>query len=212
MITYFFLLSTSLLCLFSVLLAMFELQKYASNKHNMPQSPLLDLLHHPDLIFMVKYYTVSDYVIYFYIASLILFFNQYLYVFVYQLSFIYLFRSISFSITILPKCGKMKDKDNNRSSFQILYDYLSLSDKHTGHNNDLLFSGHSSFMLLYVLYLSYFSVIPLPIVYLLHFINFILSILNILSRCHYSIDVLYAYIVTIFIFQNTIGYLDKLIE
>jgi hypothetical protein len=179
-----------------------ELQKYASNTITL-LNPLQDILHRPELLFLIKYYNISDYVIGFYITTLVLFFNNYIHIFLYQLSILYLLRSISFSITLLPKCGKMKDKDNTRSSFRMLFDYLILRDTHTGHNNDLLFSGHSCFMLLYTLHVGkYYTFPPQTIIYLLHIVNGIMSMLNIVSRCHYSIDILYAYITTIFIFQN----------
>lgn len=192
---------SSISCLLTSLLITFELQKYASVTNTL-KTPLQDILHFSDIF--LKYYTISDYVISFYIANLVLFFNKHIDIFLYQLSILYLLRSISFSITLLPKCGKMADKNDNTGSFKILYQYLTLKDTHTGHNNDLLFSGHSTFMLLTTLYISRFYDIHIIIKIILHTINICMSLLNILSRCHYSIDILYAYITTIFVFQNTV--------
>ena len=111
-------------------------------------------------------------------------------------------RTISFTITILPKCGKMPDKDNSRSCYQILKDYATFQDTHTGHNNDLLFSGHTAFMTLYCLYVSHYYPEYLVISSMSWILNIGLSILNIMSRCHYSIDIFYALITTTFVFQN----------
>jgi hypothetical protein len=195
---------SSISCLLTSLLITFECQKYASITNTL-KTPLQDVLHFSD--FFLKYYNISDYVIGFYIISLILFFNNHIDVFLYQLSILYLIRSLSFSITLLPKCGKMADKSDNTGSFKILFQYITLKDTHTGHNNDLLFSGHSMFMLLYVLHLSKFYDIHILIKAILHIVSGSMSLLNIVSRCHYSVDILYAYITTIFIHQNTVDLL-----
>lgn len=195
---------SSIICFFSSVLIMFNFQKYAS-RNMIKGFPILpDILHRKEFEFFTKFYTVSDYFITFYLLSLILYFNSHISIFLFQLSIIYLLRSFSFSITLLSKPGKMSDKNHDQSSLKMLYDYISLNDKHTGMNNDLLFSGHTSFMCLYSLYLAHFEYVPDSVLVSIWMINGFLSILNVLSRCHYSIDVFYAYIATIFVFQNTI--------
>lgn len=167
------------------------------NKHRIV---LPDILHREDLKFLHKYYRISDNFIFLSISSLIFYYNSNLMSFLFDLSIIYLLRTISFTITILPKCGFMKDKDNTRSCVQILKDYVTFKDVHTGHNNDLLFSGHTAFMTLYCYHLGYFYDISESFKMIIWGLNFLLSLLNVASRCHYSIDVFYAYIVTSFVF------------
>lgn len=181
------------------ILFMIKAQIYISKKDT--KIPLFDHLHKN--MNYIKFYNISDYFIYCYILSLF-YFNFHICKFLNLLSLIYLIRTFSFTITILPKCGKIKDKTET-NSFKILYNYLSLKDRHSGYNNDLLFSGHTSFMHLYYLYLTYFKYISNTNSIILFTINFLLSLLNIVSRCHYSIDILYAYITTTFIFQNLIN-------
>jgi hypothetical protein len=179
---------------------MFKLQTYVSKKNT--NIPLYDHLHQNDKF--LKFYNISDYVIYSYILSLFYFNNQ-LPKFLNLLSIIYLLRTFSFTITILPKPGKMKDKENT-DVVKTFYNYITLKDLHFGHVNDLLYSGHTSFMHLYYLYLIHFNYISPTNGKILFIINFLLSLLNVLSRCHYSICILFAYITTTFIFQNLIEY------
>lgn len=184
--------------LISSILIMIRAQIYISKKDT--KIPLFDHLHKN--MDYIKFYNVSDYFIYFYILSLF-YFNSNISKFLNLLSIIYLIRTFSFTITILPKCGKIKDKTET-NSIKMLYNYLTLKDRHSGYNNDLLFSGHTSFMHLYYLYLRHFNYISNGTSMILFSINLLLSLLNILSRCHYSIDILYAYITTTFIFQNLV--------
>lgn len=190
----------SIIFFLSSILLMIKAQIYISSKNT--KIPLYDHLHFDRKY--VKFYTISDYFIYFYISTLF-YYNSEITKFLNLLSIIYLLRTLSFTITILPKCGLMPDK-TNKSALSILYNYASMKDRHTGHNNDLLFSGHTAFMFLYYLYLSHFNFIPVNLQYILFIVNLLLSILNILSRCHYSICILYAYITTLCVFQNLIDY------
>ncbi len=183
----------------------FYCQKKTSDKKNIENYTLPDILHTDSLNYH-KYYKWGDVSLQICILSLF-YFNEYIDKFLILMSMIYIIRGISFSITILPKCGKMIDKDNTRSCTQIFIDYATLKDNHTGHNNDLLFSGHVSFMFLFCLYITYFyklyenSMIIFLSYWLLLFVS---SIGVIITRCHYSIDVLYAYITTFFVFQNVV--------
>ena len=199
----------SILFFLSSISLMIKSQIYISNKDT--KIPLYDHLHINQKF--LKFYTISDYFIYFYILSLF-YFNNYFFLsqkagnlptFLNLLSIIYFIRTFSFTITILPKPGKMKNKTDT-SVVSILYKYITLKDKHTGYNNDLLFSGHTSFMHLYYLYLTHFNYISPTNGKILFIINLLLSLLNVLSRCHYSICILFAYITTTFVFQNLVEY------
>ena len=168
----------SFLFFLSGILTMIKAQIYISDKNT--KIPLYDHLH-KDHKFL-KFYNISDYVIYMYILSLF-YFNNNLSTFLNLLSIVYFIRTFSFTITILPKCGKMKDK-TDKSALNIMYNYIILKDKHTGYNNDLLFSGYTAFMHLYYLYLTHYNYVSYNRGILLFSVNLLLSILNIVSRCH----------------------------
>lgn len=109
--------------LISSILIMIRAQIYISKKDT--KIPLFDHLHKN--MDYIKFYNVSDYFIYFYILSLF-YFNSNISKFLNLLSIIYLIRTFSFTITILPKCGKIKDKTET-NSIKMLYNYISLKDK-----------------------------------------------------------------------------------
>jgi hypothetical protein len=193
-------LPVSAIFLLTSISVMFKLQTYVSKKNT--NIPLYDHLHQSSKY--LKFYNVSDYFIYLYILSLF-YFNNHLPQFLNLLSIIYLLRTFSFTITILPKPGKMKDKENT-NVFKTFYNYITLKENHFGHVNDLLYSGHTSFVHLYYLYLTHFNYITPTNGRILFSVNLLLSLLNVLSRCHYSICILFAYITTTFVFQNLVDY------
>lgn len=172
-------------------------QIYVSGKAS-NDTPLFDQLHRNEKY--LKYYNISDHFIHFYILTLF-YYHDHIDDFLNMLSLVYLLRTIFFTITILPKCGKMKNKTET-SFYEILYNHITLKETHSGYNNDLFFSGHTSFMYLYNLYLVHFNYIEFNTGVLLFGLNLFLSILNILSRCHYSICILGAYCMTTLIYQN----------
>lgn len=191
----------SLSLFIGTLFVMTKAQKIISTAIPRDFPVLVDFFHCESLDFS-EYYMVSDYFIMSGIFLLFTTFNSFWSSFLYDLSLIYMLRTLSFSLTILPKCGKMKDKDNNRTCAQILWDYASFKDRHTGHNNDLLFSGHTAFMTLYCLHVSYFYPEYVYFNFICAILTGGLSVWNVFSRCHYSIDILYALITTTLIFQN----------
>ncbi len=70
-----------------------------------------------------------------------------------------------------------------------------------GSCNDLLFSGHVSKILILLLLVDYYNVIPNYVSYI-YYILFVCMILFILSsRKHYSIDIIFGIIVSLFIFM-----------
>ena len=169
-------------------------QKYSNRRRN-DNVPLPDILHTPRLD-LSSIYKITDIPINVYIFLLVFKFNKHLSKFLWTMSLIYFVRALSFSVTTLPKCGKMKDKDNTRSCSAILRDYITLKDTHIGHNNDLLPSGHVCFSTLFVLYTQKYGYLTPTTNRMVWVVNIVNSILIILSRCHYSIDVFYAYVLT----------------
>jgi hypothetical protein len=94
-------------------------------------------------------------------------------------------RAISFSVTLLPDSSGM----------------CQLST-HLGSCFDLLFSGHSTIMLLCCLLLNQFYFIELKWKICLFANTGITSLLIILCRNHYTIDVLYSLLMTYFVYSN----------
>jgi hypothetical protein len=93
-------------------------------------------------------------------------------------------RAISFSVTLLPDSSGM----------------CQLST-HLGGCFDLLFSGHSTIMLLCCLLLNQFYDIQLKWKMVLFANTGITSFLIILCRNHYTIDVLYSILMTYFVYR-----------
>lgn len=175
-------------------------QKYSSNKRN-NNSPLPDILHTRRLNYS-KYYKLTDIPINIYVFLLIFSFNRHVPKFLWMMSITYFVRALSFSMTTLPKCGMMVDKDNNRSCSKILLDYVSLKDTHMGHNNDLLPSGHVCFSALFVMYANRYGYLSPLHNKILWSVNILNSIFIILTRCHYSIDVMYAYVISYLVYSK----------
>jgi hypothetical protein len=173
-------------------------QKYASNKKNR-NIPLPDILHVDSLNFS-RYYKLTNIVINVYLFLLIFRFNKHIPKFLWMMSMNYFIRALSFSMTILPKCGSMIDKDSTRTCSQILKDYITLKDTHIGHNNDLLPSGHVSFSVIFVLYANKYGYLSHRYNNIFWLINILNSIFIILTRCHYSIDIFYAYVLSYVIY------------
>ncbi len=194
----------SILYLLSSVIVTIRFQKYISKKAT-TNIPLFDHCHSDSNLWITEYYTVADIFMIIYWVLLIFLYNDFLKDLLYILGTLYYLRTLLFTITVLPKCGKMADKDCSRTVSKIIFDYITLQDKHTGFNNDLLFSGHTMFSTLFSLYVTRNRLvfdIPLYLIFLIWILNIFLSLLNIFSRCHYSIDIIVAYIATIFVFQN----------
>lgn len=119
--------------------------------------------------------------------------------FITMISLIYLMRAISFSLTVLPspdtscKC-EWEDTPNTflRSILNILYQEGC---------NDLIFSGHTSMMLMSSLFIMYYY---LQGKYLQQFMLIMFNCIGVFviigTRLHYSVDVFIATIITTLLF------------
>lgn len=175
-------------------------QKYSSKKKN-SNIPLPDILH-IDSLNLSNIYRITDIPINVYIILLLFKYNKHGPKFLWLISATYFLRALSFSMTTLPKCHNINDKDDTKSCFSILKDYITLKDTHIGHNNDLLPSGHVSFATIFILYLQNYERVNNRIATIIWITNILNSILIILSRCHYSIDVFYAYILSYTVYNS----------
>jgi hypothetical protein len=108
--------------------------------------------------------------------------------FLYYYTILLIIRGIMTNITILPKIKK----DSNK-----FYWYSLIN----GHSYDKIFSGHYATLFLTLLFLhnnknTYTNIISLS------FIGIVQAILIILTRSHYTIDIIIAIIVTLFVYLN----------
>lgn len=95
-----------------------------------------------------------------------------------------LFRAMCFSLTLLPDSSQMCQVSN-----------------HFGSCFDLIFSGHSTIMLLCTLIIRNYFKVGNTVYLLLQINNLITSILIIMCRNHYSVDVLISLLLTTYVYQ-----------
>jgi hypothetical protein len=118
-------------------------------------------------------------------------------------SILFLFRCITYNLTVLPQCDFREKKHNpNENATSTLMNYLLLRKLEFGYSNDLLFSGHVSLVLSATLFIHCFTTVSPIVKFIMWLFVGVISMLLIVMRKHYSIDVLFAYIVTGFFFQN----------
>lgn len=99
---------------------------------------------------------------------------------------IFVIRSITIRLTVLPKSNNCET--NNYINLGTCYEQI--------------FSGHfSSGLLATMLYYKY-NLINLPMLYILNIIN---GSIILLTRHHYTIDIVVAIFVTLFVYQNDIS-------
>lgn len=156
--------------------------------------PLYDIIisNTPDLS---KYHYIPNILMFFISVFLLipLFFKNYkLFIsFFKYFSIIVLLRTITTQVTVLPPQTECKYEKN---FFNIFYMCLN------GHYIDKIFSGHTSASLLIVLLYFRYNILDKNLLYLLLGLQILLAFSLILTRSHYTIDILIAYIITFGIF------------
>ena len=168
----------------------YKLMKYGASKNikNLKQLPdiLLDNLpYYPNL---VKYMDIILIMFFIplvlsnnFVDDTILFFKFF--------SIILILRLLTSFVTLIPpiKCRYKK----SRSSIKKPINYL------TGHNYDKIFSGHTSIILILIMIYYNKKIISKNKCFILFIFNIIYSFLILITRQHYSVDVILAYIITI---------------
>lgn len=94
-------------------------------------------------------------------------------------------RSVTTAVTILPKTDSRCDSENRINWMGSCY--------------DCIFSNHTAIGFVVTLILLHNDVLTLPALFFYNFIN-ILLILS--TRSHYTVDVIFALIITLFVYQN----------
>lgn len=116
--------------------------------------------------------------------------------FIRHLTYIFAIRAVSIYCTLLPPLLPVdihKEALYTKSIFDIFLNYLYGETIDIGHYGDLLFSGHVSFFFLTSLHLQSTF---------LHFVTLLLSTALVVNKNHYTIDVMYAYIVTYLVYTS----------
>lgn len=176
--------------LFYILITYYQVNTIVKKKFN--NKPLYDIIS--NTIDLSNYSIYIDIFTFFFLIIFFINCNYKLLIIFFKIFSIIIFlRSISSSLTILPK-SDLKCKINKF--------YLMI-----GHCNDKIFSGHCAITLLLILILFDNNIISLKYSLILFLIQFIYSISLILIKYHYSVDVFISYLVTIYtyyIFKNKI--------
>lgn len=160
--------------------------KYAQNVESLP---LVDLLHCKWNANWQKYRMFPDFVTFIYLGGFV-FFCQEKEKCVQILACSYCLRAILCVVTQLPPCNPMSQIKLNVK----LYSFNPI----TGFHYDLIYSGHASLMI-GILSMSEF---PTWLRYLAILLAIFNSFALILTRCHYTIDVVLAWIIVPFLCNN----------
>lgn len=179
-------------------------QKLSSLRADRNNKALPDILHHDKWLWLSKYHYINNYIICLEIFWLI-YSNIKPGTLSNIVSTIYLFfRVPSFLMTTLPRPSTEDKKIDyiNVSSFKLMLRYITLQDRDPGYDNDLLFSGHATFLALFIYHIHIYSNYSLGIKLIITSINVISSFTIAMNRRHYSICVWFAYIVAAFVYQN----------
>lgn len=119
--------------------------------------------------------------------------------FVFMVAIIYLLRAISFSITVLPAPSTECECEWEHEPKTMLRGMLNLLYQEGC--NDLIFSGHTSMMVMSSLFLCYYclsgSVLPQLLLVVYNIIGFVVIIG---TRMHYSTDVFLASVINVLLF------------
>ena len=103
-------------------------------------------------------------------------------------SIIIFIRCITTCVTIMPPIKDCKIKLENKNN---IYNYI------IGHCNDKIFSGHTSFMLILFFVIYKYKILKSNYLIIYGLLILLNSFLIILTRSHYTVDVILAYIIVI---------------
>lgn len=170
--------------------------------------PLPDWLHYEGWKWLsdLRYIAWTDWLLKFELVLVVALWEK-LDVFLVYMSVLWTLRALLFSATILPKCSFVPRKEHYEQSsvWEIMWLTVSGQDPHSGHENDLMFSGHVAFWCMTALHLNALGWTTLsPYLNALHVVA---SVWVIVTRCHYTIDVFFAWVTTDWLFSKTNSYL-----
>lgn len=169
-------------------------------RENKIVTPLFDLYHQVLPEEMREWHEYSDWVP---ILPLLLFLyldrGQHCFKFLFMVGILYLLRAISFSVTILPSPSVDCKCEWEHQPESILRSILNICYQEGC--NDLIFSGHTSMMIMSSLFLVYYYLPNYPLSQCMLFFYNVFGVLVIIgTRLHYTVDVYIASIICILLF------------
>jgi len=178
-------------------------QKITSMKTHPTNQSLPDVLHKDEYTWLAKYHYINNYSIYIE-CFWIIYCNIKPFTLMNIISTIYMIRPFFFASTILPRPSitPKKREYSNLPIWKIVLKYILLIDRNPGYDNDLIFSGHTSFLTVFVLHLWTFGTYSIYINIGVTIINFISSIIIVMNRNHYTICNLVAYLISYIIYDK----------
>lgn len=132
---------------------------------------------------------------------------EYVQNFVHLITILNIIRMIFYNCTVLPQTDFRPKKYNlNENSFTTVIKFLTFQHTEFGYRNDLIFSGHTCLIVLVNLMIEYYTSAPRIMKNLLWIVGIILSFILIVTKKHYTIDVLVAWVVTLLVFEKYFYY------
>lgn len=179
-------------------------QKISSTRARAREVPLVDILHNDKWLWLAKYHYINNWIIYLEILLLIVT-NVKPGTLSNIISTMYLFFRIpSFIITTLPRPSIEPKKTGylNTPVYKLVFKYITLQDRDPGCDNDLLFSGHTSFLAIFIYHIWYYSDYATSIKIIITLINVTSSITIAMNRRHYSICIWFAYLISWLVYRE----------
>ena len=176
--------------------------RYVAKFSTEESKPLRDTVHNiaDKFNFLSKCHQVPEIVIGMYTLAFIILCTDKITDFLMILSILLLVRAVSYNVTVLPTCDTRKDLTFIHDSLWTIIKYYVMNPFSLGGINDLLFSGHCSFLTLLTLFLTSYGTHVLIFKMMLWIVTCIISFLIVALRRHYTIDIMYAFIVTHYVF------------
>lgn len=187
------------------------LSKKGSSLKSELRTPIWDIIHSNFADYSVFNYSKDIYLIVFFLPVIFNLQNisiVYLYEFFWKFMILIFLRSFSIISTILPRNSKLKVKINKKTDFWTVLYHRTIG----GGCYDKLFSGHASFGLLATLLLFKYSFLESNIfnISLFVLINLIHFMMIGVTRAHYTVDIVVAIYVTLWIYESQ--YINKILE
>jgi hypothetical protein len=157
--------------------------------NNISQLPLYDIIHNHTYD-LGKYKYIPDYIAIIFFLPLLMSDNY---------NTIKYFLNIAAVISILRSCTILVT-DLPKSDINCNNDKLSSYNMVFGHCYDKIFSGHVAYTLLALLVARSYNILDNDQTIIFMLLHIIYSLFIIISRCHYTVDVLLSYFITIPLF------------
>lgn len=168
------------------------------------ETPIWDIIHSNFTDYSVFNYSKDIYLIVFFLPIIFNLQNIsiiYIYEFFWKFMILIFLRSFTIISTILPRNSKLKVKINKKTNMWTLLYHRTIG----GGMYDKIYSGHSSFGLLATLLLFKYNFLETNTfnVSLLVFLNVLHFFMIGITRAHYTVDIIVAIYVTLWIYESS---------